>query len=320
MANEQNVTLSRLLQIVVPVASVAIALTSLFLGLSARRKELSCIYLGSERLVSVSYSMAPDLSVRYHGEPVTSLTKMSYVIRNAGAVAIKGTDIVEPLELDYPDGTKILNAGVDSTIPPEFSFSAMPKDNSVSLGFALLNPGDEAYVAVYVYNSDPRYPKLRGRIVDVHLSQASDVRDSQGRALPFISNSSTRKITFWTLLGVNGVIGMGLFGLWLYAAWETAAASRWRRRWKAAYAMAIEELKEADKPAHERLTKSMDKAGFNSQYLGKGAQNLLRQKGIPEPPTSGFDTATEALGITILLVGLSASFLFTCLYIYTGPR
>jgi len=320
MADEKNITVSRLLQIVVPVASVAIALASLFLGLSARRKELSCVYLGSERLVSVSYSMAPDLSVRYHGEPVTSLTKMSYVIRNVGAVAVKGTDVVEPLELDYPDGTRILNAGVDRTLPSEFSFSAAQKGDSVSLGFALLNPGDEAYVAVYVYNSEPKYPKLRGRIVDVHLSQASDVRDSQGRPLPFVSNSSTRAIAFWTLLGVNAVIGIGLFGLWLYAVWETATASSWRRRWKAAYATAIEELKEADKYAHERLTKSMDKAGFNSQYLGKNAQNLLRQKGIPEPPTSGFDTLSEALGLTILLVGLSASFLFTCLYIYTGPR
>ena len=321
MADEKKSSIARVLQIGVPLVSVVIALTSLFLGLSARRKELACVYLGTERLVSVSTNLAPDdLSIKYHGAPVTSLTKMNYVVRNAGATAIKGTDVVDPLELEYPDGTAILRAGVDKTLPSQFSFEAVQKGNNVLLNFSLLNPGDEVYFAVYVYNSEPRSPVLKGRIVDVHLSQASDVRETQGRPLPFISNSHSRTIVLWALIIVNSAAALAILGMWVYAVWLTAAASRWRRHWKGAFLAAVEELKISDSFEHKWVTNRADQLGWGYVSLKGSTKKHLKDKGVPEPPISGFDTVTEGLGFSVLLLGLCASFLFTVLYIYTAPR
>jgi len=133
MPDEGKITASRVLQVVVPIASVMIALASLFIGLSSRRKELTCVFLGTEKLVSVSNNFAPDLSVQYRGQPVASLTKMNYVLRNSGAVAVRGTDVVEPLELGYPGATKILNANVDKTHPSDFSFTFCPERHRCSI-------------------------------------------------------------------------------------------------------------------------------------------------------------------------------------------
>lgn len=122
MAADNKVTITRILQIVVPIASVTIALVSLFLGLASRRKELDCVYLGSDKLVSLSANVAPALVVQYQGQSVSSLSKMNFVIRNSGAAAIKGTDIVEPLELAFPGGARILSATMERTSPSDFSF------------------------------------------------------------------------------------------------------------------------------------------------------------------------------------------------------
>jgi len=307
--------------VVVPIASVMIALASLFIGLSARRKELTCVFLGTEKLVSVSNSIAPDLSVQYRGHAVTSMTKMIYVLRNAGAVAVKGSDVVEPIELDYPVGTKILNANVDKTLPSDFSITIAQKSpDSVSLNFALLNPGDEVYFGVYIYDSEPKSPALRGRIVDVQLLQTSDVRDSQGRALPFILNAATRAVIFWTLLLVNAAFGAIVFGFWVYAVKFTIVAGNWRHRWKEPFAAAIDELKETDKFEYDWLKNRIDEFGKANISLNPNAKKLLQQKGIPEPPLIGFGTVSEGLGYTVLLWGLTTFFTFTCLYIYTAPR
>lgn len=321
MSNEQKITASRIVQLVVPVASVIVALASLFIGLSARRKELTCVFLGTERLVSVSNNFATDLSVQYRGQPVTSLTKMNYVLRNAGAVAIRGTDIVEPLELDYPVGTKLLDARVDKTLPSDFSFTtALKGSNAISLTFPLLNQGDEVYFSVYVYNSEPESPTLRGRVVDVRLLLASDAKSSQGRVLPFVSNTATKTAIFWILLLINALFGAATLGLWVYALKETIVAGNWRHQWKEAYTAAIEGLKEVDKVQYDYLRQRINAAGKNSLYFNDNAKKLLKEKGIPVPPTSGFDSITDGLGGTILLWGFTAFFTFTCLYIYTAPR
>ncbi len=320
MSDEHKFTATRVLQIIVPIASVTIALASLFIGLSARRKELTCIYTGSEKLVSVSNNFAPDLTIRYHGEPVASLTKMSYVIRNVGAVAVKGTDVVEALQLEYPDGTKILSVGVDKTLPSEFSFSAAQSGHLVLLGFSLLNPGDEAHLGVYVYNSEPKYPRFRGRVVDVNLSQASDAQDARARPLQFISNSSTRATLFWLLIAINAALAVLSAGIWTYAFGLTVIASNWRRRWKARFLNAVEELKSTDSSEYHYISQRVHKLGMGYLSLNESTKKHLKQKGIPEPPTSGFDTATEALGYTVLFLGLATCSLFTVLYIYTAPR
>jgi hypothetical protein len=325
MADEQKARLSRILQTIVPIAGVTVALLSFFLGYVSRKKQLTSVYLGAEKLVSVSNAVAPDVSVQYHGEKVYSLSKMNFVIRNSGAAAIKGGDatagrgdVVEPVQLEFPTEVKILSTSVERTLPSEFSFTTKPSGNYVDLGFPLLNPGDEAYFAVYIYNSEPRTPRLRGRIVDVQLSQTAEVRDAQGRALPFISNPSTRTGVFWTLLVVNAIIAVALFGFWIYLTKEYIVFRTWMGRYKERTRAAIEELTDKNSYEYKYLKEGLDKG--NNMLMNAESKAILKEKGIPEPPWTEVNAVGEAASWTLALLGLTASFVFTCLYLYTAPR
>lgn len=172
---------------------------------------------------------------------------------------------------------------------------------------------------MYTFDAEPKYPRLRGRIVDVRMTQTSDPRDSHGRPLPFIANSGMRKVVFWTLLIVNGFIGVGLFVIWVAMCWDTASARHWRKRWEAPFVAAVEELKDTNKLEYDWIKKKMTEGRVPS-FLNPSTKEVLQKKGIPEPSSPSFDTVGEGLAATLIFLGMTAVFTFTCLYIYTAPR
>ncbi len=199
MAETERFALARVLQVLVPIAEVAIALVGLLLTLAARRKELACVYLGSDKLVSLEGGPHPGIIVQFQEQGVTSLVKMKFVLRNVGSTAIKGEDVKEPIELYFPKEVKVLNSLVERTAPAEFKFQAPsdPGRGVVTCEFFLLNSGDEAYFSVYTYNSEPKRPEVRGRIVDVKRIQSLDESQSQSiNPFPFTSNVGVRKVLY----------------------------------------------------------------------------------------------------------------------------
>lgn len=111
---------SRFLKIV-PVLALLVTAIGLYLSVQARKKEISCEYIGSSRLVSITAGGIPsDVKMEYHGQPVQSLSKLGFVLRNTGSAAIKRDDVLEPIKLVFPPTVRILNSTVDGTSPQQF--------------------------------------------------------------------------------------------------------------------------------------------------------------------------------------------------------
>jgi hypothetical protein len=123
MDQASKLGVGRIIQVAVPIVSVTIAAIALLTTVAARKKELTVTYLGSDKLVSVDAGgLQPGLRVEYEGQPVSSLLKMNFVLRNTGATAIKGEDIKEPLALAFSKEISLLNAVLERTNPSEFTF------------------------------------------------------------------------------------------------------------------------------------------------------------------------------------------------------
>jgi len=89
----EQLTITKILQIAIPIAGVSVTAISLALTLGARKKELTCAYLGVEKVVSLDVvGNDPSLKIEYQSQPISSLLKLKYVLRNTGGAAIKAED------------------------------------------------------------------------------------------------------------------------------------------------------------------------------------------------------------------------------------
>src|SRR5260370_17955669 len=207
----------RTLQILVPLAGVAVGITGVLLTVASRKKELTCTQVNSTRLVSENLGgIHPDMHVEFHGQAIFSLSKMTFSLRNTGAAAIMAKDIVEPVALAFPVSTRLMSANVEKTFPPDLKFSAGIIGGNVVLDFPLLNRGDEALFSVYVFNSELQRPALEGRIVDVPQLVYSEANAPTGgqRPWPFQSHA-TRSVVRWVLLTIYGAMAALFVGLWV---------------------------------------------------------------------------------------------------------
>src|SRR5258708_17804112 len=80
----------RVLQRGVAAVSAMIALASLLFTVAARKKELTCSLFSASSIVTVDPSgIDPDLRIQFRGEPIRTLSKLTFSIKNTGSAAIR---------------------------------------------------------------------------------------------------------------------------------------------------------------------------------------------------------------------------------------
>lgn len=285
----EKLTITKILQIAVPIASVTVAAISLFLTLGARKKELTCAYLGVEKIVSLDVvSNDPSLKIEYRNQSISSLLKLKYVLRNTGGAAIRAEDIKEPIRLTFPQDVKLLKSVVDRTLPSEFAFkaSALEGENSIECTFLLLNSGDEAYFSVYIYNSPLKKAELRGRVVDVHkIVDVDESANVAAVAFPFVSNRSMRKALYAVLFLFNSVVLAAVLIIAIVAFIEFIKSKAWHKRWGAAVKEIEAELK----------------GKVDAKDLGAEISKTLSSRGArPHPSNPLYETWKGFLGTNVI--------------------
>ena len=341
----------RLLQVFMPIIGVSVAAISLLLTVAARKKELTCTLISSTRLVSENLGeIHPDLDVEFRDQPITSLSKLGFTLRNTGAAAIKGTDVIEPVRLQFPTGTKLLAATVDKTLPQQFNFSATtsPEGRDVLLAFSLLNAGDEAQFSIYVLNSSLQQPVFLGRIVDVaqmvYSYAVGGAVNTTSIVVPRIRSHPMRSALRWIMSVVFAALALFLVGLWISEIVSYLSYLPWRWKFKKQYdevfAEAVkrrrEELKEkaALRRSQEALpvelhyapeTFIMDEIVLHEGVPIRmstipGLNEELRKKGIPEHPGPWVESTWGVAAFSISVLSVALLFALTSLVVYQALR
>jgi hypothetical protein len=319
MEQTQKEVLSKFLRFV-PILSVGIALIALLTSLEARKKGLTCTYVGSTNLVSVaSAGLEKSLKVEVSGQTVTSLAKMSFTVRNTGAVAIRSDDIKEPIGLYFPKNAKLLSAAVDRTNPPGFTFRVNldAANNIVYCDFPLLNSGDEAYVSTYVYDSPAIIPQLKGRVVD--LKSISNVDESGKQAanpFPYLASVAARKAAYWTLLISHALLVIVAITLLCVAGTEYFRWRLWLRRWANVYEATVLEAAPKRRSEYDHARQA-GRTKF-PELFNVLNPNQLFEKGIPKNPNTSLTSSDYLLAESIFGI-LALVFAFTWSFIYFAP-
>lgn len=99
-------------------------------------------------IVSISQPVQ-NLELLYNGKKVSELRKVIFLLRNNGRTPIVKDDVVTPLALNFL-ADEILEAAVTRKNPENFNASTLLVKNTLTLGFDLFNPGDEAEIEVLI--------------------------------------------------------------------------------------------------------------------------------------------------------------------------
>ena len=334
--------LFRTLQILIPLMGVAVGLTGVLLTLAARKKELSCTLVNSTRLVSENLGgIHPDMHVEFHGQPIFSLTKMTFDLRNTGAAAIMAKDVVEPVRLAFPPTTRLMTTSVEHTSPQDLKFSANAvPGGDVVLEFPLLNRGDVAFFSVYVFNSEPQRPTLEGRIVDVPqlVYSEANVSAATQNMWPFQSHA-TRSVVRWALVSIYSALTLLFLGICAGGVGSYVSYLPWKYKWKHLYDAALEEIEKdsreggASPPAAAAQPKQ-DEAGdlmlarahklaairrglllHDTEFAEKMVREL-KKKGIPPHPSPMFESLGGVAAFSALMLSLASVCSTTGLIVY----
>lgn len=292
----------RTLQILIPLISVAVGITGVLLTVAARKKELTCALVNSTRLVSENLGgIHPDLHVEFHGQPIFSLTKMTFDLRNTGAAAILAKDVVEPVRLSFPPTTKLMSATVERTFPTDLTFSARvsPESREVVLDFPLLNRGDEAIFSVYLLNSDAQKPNLEGRIVDVPQLVYAENNASVARQnmWPFQSHA-TRSVVRWVLMIIYAALALLFLGIWITGIGSYLKYLPWKHKWKHLYDDVLDELQKNKSTASAATS---DPVKTPSEQLLTPEEAFRRKMASKDRPTASEAYALGAMKGHMLL-------------------
>jgi len=326
MGEDRVSWIERTLRIGIPIASAIIAILSLLLTIAARKKELTCVYGGASKLVSIDPGgLNPAVKMEFNGVPISSLYKLTFRLKNTGSAAIKHEDVRDAVGIRFPQKTNLLNANVERTFPPRIpaSTSLSPQEERVIIDFPLLNSGDEIDMAVYVYNSEPHLPEFEGRIVDVkQVLETETVDGSGGRPFP-LHNTAVRKILYWVLvpgycllaaLAVVGAVAI-IVGYSKYLSWnkkwgaeyellmkESARTRRESLRRAPATASPSSDPENDDEDAQVLLPGNFPTFFFRHSELTK----RLKEKGIPPHPTPFAESFAGMVGGVFVLLGVAA--------------
>ncbi len=319
MAENDKLTLTRVLQFLIPTAGVTVAIISVLLSVASRKKELTCTL--------------------FRGQPIYSLSKMTFTLRNTGSAAVRSQDVSEPVHLQFPVSAKLLNVSVEKTSPLKFSFFAksIPETSQVELDFPLLNSGDEGTFSVYLLNSDPQQPSFEGRVVDV--PQLVYVESSQNAdpnaGWPHWSHA-TRTIIRWLLLVLYCLLTAGSIGIILYEVVSRIRKARWVRRWsklseELQKEMSVREEAESKKE-WDRLRQESEKLNpaerkdyfianapkYDYRARRRRISEEYKKKGIPPEPDTITDTFGDFVSFALVFAGIAFLFAVTAVVVHTA--
>jgi len=340
MAENDKLTLARVLQFLIPAAGVTVAIVSVLLSVASRKKELTCTLLNSTRLVSENLGgISPDMRVEFRGQPIFSLSKMTFSLRNTGSAAVRSQDVSEPVHLQFPAGAKLLNASVEKTSPLKFSFStkSFPETSQVELDFPLLNSGDEGIFSVYLLNSDLQRPSFEGRVVDVpQLVYAESLQNTDPNAgWPHWSHA-TRTIIRWTLLVLYGLLTAGSIGMLLYEIVTRIRDARWKPRWSKLFQDLEKELlarenaerdKEWDRvvkesanlnPAEKEAYRKANAPKYDFDARRRRLREECKKRGIPPEPGTITGSLGDFVSFSLVFAGIAVLFAVTAIVVHTA--
>jgi hypothetical protein len=333
--------LFRVLQILIPLTSVAVAITGVLLTVASRKKEVTCTLVNSTRLVSENLGgIHPDIHVEFHGQSIVSLSKMTFSFRNTGSAAIMSKDVIEPVRLVFPATAKLMTASVERTVPADLKFSAraVPDGGDVILDFPLLNRGDEAFFSVYVFNSEAQRPTLEGRIVDVpQLVYVEANAPTSGQGFWPLQSHATRSVVRWVLITIYGSLALLFLGIWVSAVGSYLSYLPWRRKWKGPYDEVFGELAVSDdrnkqpeaeaggqpdqaRNANEVLPPFVGLSPEMHHKMLLGPHPLLvkelKKRGIPPHPHPMVESFGGLAGLSVLMLSLASFCSITGLIVY----
>jgi hypothetical protein len=301
--------------------SASVAIVALLVGIAARKKELSCSLLSASNIVTIDPSgIDPGLKVQFRGEPIGTLTKLTFSLRNTGAAAIKIDDVKEPIRLRFPTQSKILTAALEGTGPQHFLFSVRldPSSNAVNCEFPLLNSGDEAFFSVYVQSTGTIMPFFEGRIVDVPqmlYNDKSEVNRSPGPKI--FTNHGVRTVVRWSLVVLYSALSALFIGVWIMEMVEHIRRSFWMRKYQDLFNRKVREAMREEAERRTKMRKLIRESGRESAapdeardlmppktYFEYKASQRLKKEGISDRPSVLFESWVGLLGGTVLFWGL----------------
>jgi len=288
----------------------------------------------------------PDMRVQFRDQPIFSLTKVTFSLRNTGAAAVKAQDVVEPIRLKFPAAARLLSALVEKTSPSDLKFSvkAVPDSGEVVLDFPLFNSNDEAVFSVYIFNSEMQRPTLEGRVVDVPQMIYSEANVSAAGQHPWpLQGRATRSVLRWPLMVLYGGLAALFTGIWVSGIVSYVSYLPWKWRWADSYKAFCDEWNSTQKEKAKALKKEgtnappveqdqyemrhVDELGriySRHEMIASGLPFLrgsrfdkdLKEKGIPDHPHPMVESFAGLVGLSVFMAVLASTALFTMLIVH----
>ncbi len=286
------------------ILSSIIAVTALLFNFTIHKRSFTCTYLGSDSVVQIDKgALVGPLTMRYRDRPVDSLYKLRFVLKNTGSTAIKGTDVMEPLELYFPAGYVLLDSPAVEQRRPDFTINAvadLDDKQKIRVSFPLMNSGDEATISIFALTLASSSPRLVGRIVDV--PQIDNIDSGKTKSA---SRSGPRLNAglLWTLAVLNGLLSLAFLSLLVWLFVQYFRYKLWAGKWKseATAVKAVVTREHRERIAAERKVdpKTIDVASGDIQLQ----ENLaLAAAGIPQEPKFAVETFKDLLQVEGFLI------------------
>lgn len=152
--------------------------------------------LSTVRLVDPTEKLE-KLEIRYSGEIIPDISRVTIAIANTGRIPIQEKDFISPIVISFPEKVRLLDVKIDrrSATDLDVNYSVDLKAREVKTRFPLLNPNDYVQFGVLL-TGQPLGIATRGRIVGV------------SGQLPFLDFSNKRKpegksVNLWTVIPVG---------------------------------------------------------------------------------------------------------------------
>jgi hypothetical protein len=157
-------------------------------------KALQIVILASSSLVEVEPSIAQDIEISYRNQAVNNLSLIQVKVENIGNQVIRGGDYEQPIKFVFPSESKIVEAAVSESNPPNIGMTVQTEENIATLSPALLNAGDRVILRFLVvdmpsdFNEQP-FQIAGGRIAEVKVIPVIEAIREEQVSRPSTSSS-----------------------------------------------------------------------------------------------------------------------------------
>lgn len=134
-------------------------------------KALQVVILANTSLVEVEQSIAQNIKISYKGDDISNLSLVQLKLENIGSKAVLETDYVRPIKFSFPAQSKIIEASITESNPPNVGMSIQSNQNIATLSQVLLNPKDRVIIRFLIANTPTQNSNIPfdidARIVEV---------------------------------------------------------------------------------------------------------------------------------------------------------